>query len=73
MIFPIIIPFYFQFSRPHQATVEHELNKASLSESIISIKDLKKDDIKVTENLNKPENVKIPDFKWKSEIHSRNE
>ena len=60
---------YFWFSRPHQATVENQPNKERLSENITS----KKDDIKDIETLKNPENVRTPEIKWKSEIHSRKE
>ena len=61
------------FFRLQQETVKIESDKDSTNENLTSNINLGPEDIQELDGTKHLENIKTPDFEWKSEIHDLND
>ena len=65
--------FLYFFLSQEKETIKDEANKESIEENVATNQNLGRGDEIAKNNLKSFENLKTPEFKWKSEIHSRND
>ena len=65
--------FLYFFDSQEKETIKDEANKKSIEENVTANQNLGRGDEMAENDLKSFENVRTPEFKWKSEIHSRND
>ena len=65
--------FLYFFYSQEKETIKDDATEESIEENVATNQNLGRGDEIAQNNLKNFENVKTPEFKWKSEIHSRND
>ena len=65
--------FLYFFLSQEKETIKDKANKESIEENVATNQNLGRGDEIAQNNLKSFANLKTPEFKWKSEIHSRND
>ena len=65
--------FLYFFLSQEKETIKDKADKESIEENVATNQNLGRGDEIAKNNLKSFENLKTPEFKWKSEIHSRND
>ena len=65
--------FLYFFYSQEKETIKDEASKESIEENVTANQNLGRGDEIAQNDLKSYENVRTPEFKWKSEIHSRND